>query len=166
MFSSICWIVKILHGIRATSYKLTLFKRSFLKLPHHPNGQHQWHLHPWTLSPSTTTNSIKLDGSHNYLAWKMQFLNLLRGQDLVGFIDGTDTCPPKNLTFGSLNSTYIVWQMKDVCLFRWILHLFWKNLFPLFMDWKRLSKSGLPYKLVFLLNLIPTFPILNLNFKH
>ena len=30
------------------------------------------------LPPSTTTVSVKLDGSHNYLAWKMQFLNLLR----------------------------------------------------------------------------------------
>ncbi|KAL6347614.1 hypothetical protein AAG906_026142 [Vitis piasezkii] len=53
------------------------------------------------LHPSTTTISVKLDGSHNYLAWKMQFLNLLRGHDLVGFIDGTNACPPKNLASSS-----------------------------------------------------------------
>jgi hypothetical protein len=73
------------------------------------------------LPPSTTTVFVKLDGSHNYLAWKMQFLNLLRGHDLVGFIDGTETCPPKNLDSGLLNSAYIVWQKKDVYLLRWIL---------------------------------------------
>ena len=73
------------------------------------------------LPPSTTTISVKLDGSHNYLAWKMQFLNLLRGHDLVGFIDGTETCPPKSLDSGLLNSTYVVWQKKDVCLLGWIL---------------------------------------------
>ncbi|KAG6742168.1 hypothetical protein POTOM_055456 [Populus tomentosa] len=73
------------------------------------------------LPPSTTTISVKLDGSHNYLAWKMQFLNLLRGHDLVGFIDGTETCPPKSLDSGLLNSAYVVWQKKDICLLGWIL---------------------------------------------
>ena len=59
--------------------------------------------------PSTTTISVKLDSYHNYLAWKMQFLNLLRGHDLVGFIDGTNTCPPKNLASSSVNPAYVVW---------------------------------------------------------
>jgi hypothetical protein len=73
------------------------------------------------LPPSTTTISVKLDGSQNYLAWKMQFLNLPRGHDLVGFIDDTEVCPPKHLVSGSLNSAYVVWQKKDVCLLGWIL---------------------------------------------
>ena len=60
------------------------------------------------LPPSTTPIFVKLDGSHNYLAWKIQFLNLLRGHDLVGFIDGTEACPSKHLVFGSLNSAYVV----------------------------------------------------------
>jgi hypothetical protein len=51
----------------------------------------------------------------------MQFLNLLRVHDLVGFINGTKACPPKNLAFGSLNSAYVVWKKKDVCLLGWIL---------------------------------------------
>ena len=51
----------------------------------------------------------------------MQFLNLIRGHNFVGFIDGTDACPPKNLASGSLNPVYIVWQKKDVCLLGWIL---------------------------------------------
>ncbi|WJZ98369.1 hypothetical protein VitviT2T_016897 [Vitis vinifera] len=65
------------------------------------------------LPPSTTIISVKLDGSHNYLAWKMQFLNLLRGHDLMGFIDGTEACPPKHIASGSLNPAYVVWQKKD-----------------------------------------------------
>ena len=72
------------------------------------------------LPPSTTIISVKLDGSHNYLAWKMQFLNLLRGHDLMGFIDGTKACPPKHIASGSLNPAYVVWQKKDVCLLGWI----------------------------------------------
>ncbi|KAJ0113603.1 hypothetical protein Patl1_02880 [Pistacia atlantica] len=71
--------------------------------------------------PSTTTISVKLAGSHNYLAWKMQFLNLLQGHNLVGFIDGTVACPPKNIASGSLDPAYVVWQKKDVCLLGWIL---------------------------------------------
>jgi hypothetical protein len=46
------------------------------------------------------------------------------------------------------------------------LHLFSKNLFPLFMEWKHLSKSGLPCKLIFLLNLALAFLILNTNYIH
>lgn len=70
------------------------------------------------LPPSTTTISVKLDGSHNYLAWKMQFLNLLQRHDLVGFIDGTDA---KHLASSSLNPAYVVWQKKHVYLLGWIL---------------------------------------------
>jgi hypothetical protein len=97
----------------------------------------------------------------------MQFLNLLRGHDLVGFIDGTEACPPKHIASGYLNPTYVVWQKKDVCLLGWILASFSeKNLFPLFMDWKHLSKFGLPCRLISLLNHAPEFPILNVNFKR
>ena len=71
--------------------------------------------------PLSTTISIKLDGSNNYLAWKMQFLNLLRGHDMIGFINGTEACPPRDLSTGSLNPTYDVWHKKDVCLLGWIL---------------------------------------------
>ncbi|KAG6791875.1 hypothetical protein POTOM_001009 [Populus tomentosa] len=51
----------------------------------------------------------------------MQFLNLLRGHDMTGFIDGSEACPPRNLSTGSLNPAYDVWQKKDVCLLGWIL---------------------------------------------
>lgn len=51
----------------------------------------------------------------------MQFFNLLKGYDMVGFIDGNEICLPKNLSIGSLNPTYVVWQKKDVCILKWIL---------------------------------------------
>ena len=39
----------------------------------------------------------------------------------MGFIDGTEACPPKHIASGSLNPAYVVWQKKDVCLLGWIL---------------------------------------------
>ncbi|KAJ1443875.1 gag-polypeptide of LTR copia-type [Sesbania bispinosa] len=42
-----------------------------------------------------TQNSIKLTGS-NFPAWKIQLDALLIGYDLVGFVDGTNTCPTPN----------------------------------------------------------------------
>jgi len=94
----------------------------------------------------------------------MQFLNLLWGHDLVGFINGTEACPPKHIGFGSLNPAYVVWQKKDICLLGWILASFLKK--TCFHYWKHLSKSWLPCKLVSLLNHAPEFPVLNINFKR
>ncbi|KAL6314116.1 hypothetical protein AAG906_011854 [Vitis piasezkii] len=31
----------------------------------------------------------------------------------MGFIDGTEACPPKHIASGSLNPAYVVWQKKD-----------------------------------------------------
>ncbi|KAJ0092460.1 hypothetical protein Patl1_27129 [Pistacia atlantica] len=105
-----------------TSYKLTLFNDPFSSFRIIQIATNNDTPIPEPLLPaSTTTISVKLAGFHNYLAWKMQFLNLLRGHDLVGFIDGTAACPPKNVAFGSLNLAYVVWQKKDVCLLGWIL---------------------------------------------
>lgn len=38
--------------------------------------------------------SIKLD-RHNYLLWRSQFEPLLLSHDLMGFVDGSNTCPEK-----------------------------------------------------------------------
>lgn len=47
---------------------------------------------------------IKLDGD-NYPAWRIQFIALLTGCDLLGYIDGSNPCPQKNLDADStLNS--------------------------------------------------------------
>ena len=39
-----------------------------------------------------TQNSTKLTGA-NYPAWRVQMNALLVGYDLIGFVDGTNTCP-------------------------------------------------------------------------
>lgn len=84
---------------------------------------------------------------------------------LIGFIDGTEACPPKNIPTGSLNYAYVAWKNKDVCLLDGYWHLFKKNLFPLFMDWKHLNKSRLPCRLISYLNLVLSFLNLNVDFK-
>lgn len=48
--------------------------------------------------------SIKLD-RYNYLLWKSQFLPILRSNDLIGFVDGTKSCPPKLVVADDKDST-------------------------------------------------------------
>jgi hypothetical protein len=40
--------------------------------------------------------SVKLDGS-NYLGWVSQFLPILRSNDLLGIVNGSESCPSKFL---------------------------------------------------------------------
>ena len=48
--------------------------------------------------PNTTLNSLlKLDGG-NYTSWVTQIHPILRTYDLMGIIDGLETCPPKMTT--------------------------------------------------------------------
>ena len=39
---------------------------------------------------------IKLDGE-NYPAWRIQFMALFTGYDLMGYVDGAKECPSKHL---------------------------------------------------------------------
>jgi hypothetical protein len=59
---------------------------------------------------------FKLEGP-NYLRWVIQFQPILRGNDLLGLIEGTDLCPPQFLTdegnTQTLNPAYTTWQKKD-----------------------------------------------------
>ncbi|GAV81121.1 UBN2_3 domain-containing protein, partial [Cephalotus follicularis] len=59
--------------------------------------------------------SIKLNAS-NYLIWRSQFLALLRGYDLLSYVDGTTQPPPTQLDDGSPNPTYILWHKQDQLL--------------------------------------------------
>jgi hypothetical protein len=62
---------------------------------------------------------FKLEGP-NYLGWVAQFQPILRGNDLLGLIEGTDLCPPQFLTdkgnTQTLNLAYTKWQKKDQLL--------------------------------------------------
>ncbi|GAV70717.1 UBN2_3 domain-containing protein, partial [Cephalotus follicularis] len=64
--------------------------------------------------------SIKLNAS-NYLIWRSQFLALLRGYDLLSYVDGTTQPPPMQLDDGSPNPPYILWHKQDQLLLSWLL---------------------------------------------
>ncbi|OVA14959.1 hypothetical protein BVC80_8959g26 [Macleaya cordata] len=64
--------------------------------------------------------SVKLD-AHNYLLWRAQFLPLLRGYRLMGFVDGTHPCPPRFLNDIVDNPAYIEWVEQDSILLGWLL---------------------------------------------
>jgi hypothetical protein len=79
----------------------------------------------FTLPNSTSLNIVKLDGP-NYLDWVSQFLPILRCNDLLGIVDGSEPCPPKTLTNAETqeqqpNPAYVLWQKRDQQLLSWII---------------------------------------------
>lgn len=82
---------------------------------------------PFSTNSSTPINinhfvSLKLD-RQNFLLWRAQFLPLLRGYELEGYVSGALPCPPKFLssTNTTINPNYITWQKQDNILLGWIL---------------------------------------------
>ncbi|GAV59707.1 UBN2_3 domain-containing protein, partial [Cephalotus follicularis] len=81
-------------------------------------------------SPTNFTNihhflSIKLT-SKNYLIWRSQFLPLLNGYDLMQFVDGSSSPPPRYLSSAPigipvLNPDFLAWYKQDQLLLSWIL---------------------------------------------
>jgi hypothetical protein len=57
---------------------------------------------------------IKLDGD-NYPAWRIQFMALLTGYDLMGYVDGTKPCPSKHLENNTtaVNPAFTHWVRQD-----------------------------------------------------
>ena len=82
---------------------------------------------PFSTNSSTPINinhfvSLKLD-RQNFLLWRAQFLPLLRGYELEGYVSGALPCPPKFLSSmdSTINNNYITWQKQDNILLGWIL---------------------------------------------
>ena len=82
---------------------------------------------PFSTNSSTPINinhfvSLKLD-RQNFLLWQAQFLPLLRGYELEGYVSGALPCPPKFLSSidSTINNNYITWQKQDNILLGWIL---------------------------------------------
>ncbi|XP_019459910.1 PREDICTED: uncharacterized protein LOC109359668 [Lupinus angustifolius] len=65
---------------------------------------------------------IKLDGE-NYSAWRLQFISLLMGYDLLGYINGSIICPPKHLDEKSslINPAYTHWIHQDQLILHGII---------------------------------------------
>jgi gag-polypeptide of LTR copia-type len=59
----------------------------------------------------------------NYLLWKSQVLPVLRGYDLIGFIDGSHPSPPSTIVtdgVSTVNSTYAKWNQQDKLILAWL----------------------------------------------
>ena len=79
---------------------------------------------PTIIAINASLMPIKLT-SDNYAAWRAQFLNLLYGYDLVGYIDGSTPCPSQSgsisvssasssvLPTTILNPDYKLWKRQD-----------------------------------------------------
>jgi hypothetical protein len=85
-------------------------------------------------APVTTTFTLpsisqqiptKLDGPADYLNWVSHFNPILNSHELMGFVDGSEPCPPKYVTdeTGNLttivNPDYSLWHRKDQCILSW-----------------------------------------------
>lgn len=75
------------------------------------------HSNTFVLTNISQLVPIKLD--RNYLLWRSLFLPILRGHDLMGFIDGSSVCPPQYVRDGdgklstTVNQQYTEWTIKD-----------------------------------------------------
>jgi hypothetical protein len=67
--------------------------------------------------PTANQNaSLKLD-NNNYLMWLTQILPILRHHNLLGIVDGSESCPKKFITNDEqkevLNPEFTIWTKKD-----------------------------------------------------
>ncbi|KAF7146350.1 hypothetical protein RHSIM_Rhsim04G0108900 [Rhododendron simsii] len=79
--------------------------------------------------------SIKLTTT-NYLYWRTQVAPFLRGQKLMGFVDGTNTCPPSHLAAvgdspPQPNPEYDTWLCQDQMLMSMLIGSLSDDVFPL-----------------------------------
>jgi hypothetical protein len=74
-------------------------------------------------SPPNLAFHEKLEGP-NYLSWITQFGPILRSQDSMGIVDGTEPCPPQFLLDAenkeTPNPAFAIWQRKDQTILSWI----------------------------------------------
>ncbi|GMY24189.1 putative transcription factor interactor and regulator CCHC(Zn) family [Fagus crenata] len=69
--------------------------------------------------------SIKLDRT-NYPLWLAQIVPILKSKNLMGFVTGTNPCPPefKRNTDGTLTTEvdprYVTWHQQDQMILSWI----------------------------------------------
>lgn len=82
---------------------------------------------PWTffISNCGSLISVSLE-NHNYLLWKPEFLPVLWANGLIGFVDGTNPCPPEFLNDADgnaakeVNPSLSAWNQQDQNVLCWI----------------------------------------------
>lgn len=70
----------------------------------------------------------------NYLYWKTQILPYLRGQHLLGFVDGSYPCPPKTITENNAtipNPEAALWVDQDQLLMSLLISSLSEETLPL-----------------------------------
>jgi transposase InsO family protein len=81
---------------------------------------------PITNIQSHIAPKLQLD-EHNYMAWVFQFRPILRTNDLMGIVDGSEPCPPKFIpgptkdSPAKLNPAFTLWEKKDQYLLSWFI---------------------------------------------
>ncbi|KAB2600515.1 hypothetical protein D8674_039887 [Pyrus ussuriensis x Pyrus communis] len=74
--------------------------------------------HPF--SSMKTMVNIKLDRT-NYPLWLAQILPILKGQDVMGYVDGTLVCPLNDLpNVATVNPAYTSSMQQDQMIITWI----------------------------------------------
>jgi hypothetical protein len=69
--------------------------------------------------------TFKLEGP-NYITWSNQVTPILKTNDLMGFVDGSEPCPPKYVlddqgkATTTLSSTFLLWTKKDQFVLSWL----------------------------------------------
>jgi len=69
--------------------------------------------------------TFKLEGP-NYITWSNQMIPILKTNDLMGFVDGSEPCPPKYVlddkgtTTATLSPNFRLWTKKDQFVLSWI----------------------------------------------
>ncbi|RVW15534.1 hypothetical protein VitviT2T_023207 [Vitis vinifera] len=83
---------------------------------------------------ATAQLPIKLN-NNNFPSWKAQFDALLYGYDLMGFLDGTKTCPSKEIIAEDgttvSNPNFAIWTRQDKLLLHAILASLSEGVVPL-----------------------------------
>jgi hypothetical protein len=79
----------------------------------------------YTFPNVTTFVYVKLEGP-NYHTWLTQFQPVLRSNELMGIVDGSEPCPPQFLPDDegkdttTVNPDFSLWTKKDQCILSWI----------------------------------------------
>jgi len=69
--------------------------------------------------------TFKLEGP-NYITWSNQVIPILKTSDLMGFVDGSEPCPPKYVlddqgkATATLSPTFLLWTKKDQFVLSWL----------------------------------------------
>ncbi|KAF7151361.1 hypothetical protein RHSIM_Rhsim02G0160900 [Rhododendron simsii] len=107
--------------------------------------------------PSTASNPVLISinaaaqlplklSPTNYLSWRAQFNALLIGYDLMGYVDGSHSCPPQKV-LEAHNPAYTFWRRQDQLLLHASLASVSEQVTPLLASattsheaWTKLSK--------------------------